>query len=181
MTLGQKLALSTSIAICLAMVATAQSPQTPPKPATPANSANPKAPEQFDKVHESVFTKGQSRGSQQTHRRSGALPGRARQQRPDSSQELHRRAHFRPDEARQHSSRGPSHPMRNSSVAPTSMRQARCRRADEVRRLLPARIPSKRDKLIDKLVGSEEFAEQWAWHLGRHACAQQGHRPTTSG
>lgn len=38
--------------------------------------------------------------------------------------------------------------------------------ADDVRQFVASADPGKRDKLIDKLIPSQEFAEQWAWHWG---------------
>lgn len=35
-----------------------------------------------------------------------------------------------------------------------------------VRRFLADKTPQKRDKVIDSLIGTEEFAEQWAWYWG---------------
>ena len=37
---------------------------------------------------------------------------------------------------------------------------------DAVRSFLASTDPEKRDKVIDSLIGSELFAEQWAWHYG---------------
>lgn len=36
--------------------------------------------------------------------------------------------------------------------------------ADAVRRFAAEKDPQKRDKLIDSLIASDEFPEQWAWH-----------------
>src|SRR5439155_535328 len=36
--------------------------------------------------------------------------------------------------------------------------------ADDVRQFLASKDANKRDAVIDKLVGSTEFAEQWAWY-----------------
>ena len=38
--------------------------------------------------------------------------------------------------------------------------------ADGVRSFLASTDPEKRDKLIDSLIGTELFAEQWAWYYG---------------
>jgi hypothetical protein len=38
--------------------------------------------------------------------------------------------------------------------------------ADVVRRFLADTDPNKRDKLIDSLIGTEEFTDQWAYHYG---------------
>src|SRR5438552_5926362 len=38
--------------------------------------------------------------------------------------------------------------------------------ADQVRAFLSNTDPDKRDKLIDSLIGSEEFTDQWAYHFG---------------
>ncbi len=38
--------------------------------------------------------------------------------------------------------------------------------ADDIRRFLDDPSPDKRERLIDELVGTEEFAEQWAWFFG---------------
>ena len=38
--------------------------------------------------------------------------------------------------------------------------------ADAVREFVASTDPQKRDKLIDSLIGTEEFAEQWAWMWG---------------
>ena len=38
--------------------------------------------------------------------------------------------------------------------------------AEVVRKFVASKEPQKRDKLIDSLVGTEEFAEQWAWMWG---------------
>ena len=38
--------------------------------------------------------------------------------------------------------------------------------SDAVRRFVMSTDPDKRDKLVDSLVGTEEFAEQWAWFWG---------------
>lgn len=38
--------------------------------------------------------------------------------------------------------------------------------ADDVRRFVASTDPQKRDRLIDRLVGTDEFAEQWAWFYG---------------
>src|SRR5207249_2013183 len=38
--------------------------------------------------------------------------------------------------------------------------------ADQVRAFIANKDPNKRDKLIDSLIGTEEFAEQWAWFYG---------------
>src|SRR5262245_54665683 len=37
---------------------------------------------------------------------------------------------------------------------------------DKVRSFVADRDPNKRDKLIDSLIGTEEFADQWAYHYG---------------
>jgi hypothetical protein len=37
---------------------------------------------------------------------------------------------------------------------------------DDIRSFLGSTDPAKRDKLIDSLIGTELFAEQWAWHYG---------------
>src|SRR5438552_14284512 len=37
---------------------------------------------------------------------------------------------------------------------------------DQVRSFLNDRDPNKRDKLIDTLIGTEEFTDQWAYHFG---------------
>jgi hypothetical protein len=54
--------------------------------------------------------------------------------------------------------------------------------AETVRKFLADKNPQKRDLLIDSLVGSEEFAEQWGWLwgdlfrvLGRSGDGNQGH------
>lgn len=38
--------------------------------------------------------------------------------------------------------------------------------ADQVRDFVKSTDPAKRDKLVDQIVGTPEFAEQWAWHYG---------------
>ncbi len=38
--------------------------------------------------------------------------------------------------------------------------------ADAVKAFVASKDPEKRDKLIDSLIGTEEFAEQWAWFWG---------------
>jgi hypothetical protein len=38
--------------------------------------------------------------------------------------------------------------------------------SNEVRQFIANKDPNKRDQLIDKLIPSKEFAEQWAWHWG---------------
>lgn len=38
--------------------------------------------------------------------------------------------------------------------------------ADKVREFTASKDPQKRDKLVDSLIGSEEFADQWAWFWG---------------
>lgn len=54
--------------------------------------------------------------------------------------------------------------------------------ADDVRKFLADTDPQKRDKLIDTLIGTEAFAEQWGWLwgdlfriLGRSGDGNQGH------
>src|SRR5207244_3471008 len=37
---------------------------------------------------------------------------------------------------------------------------------DQVRSFLSDTNPNKRDKLIDSLIGSEEFTDEWAYHFG---------------
>ena len=38
--------------------------------------------------------------------------------------------------------------------------------SDAVRKFIDNTDPQKRDKVIDSLIGTEEFAEQWAWFFG---------------
>jgi hypothetical protein len=164
MTLGQKLALSTSIAICLAMVATAQSPQTPPKPAAPPNSANPKAPEQFDKIHESVFSKTDKsqEAGKLTDDASKALPGRAlagpipRKNYIDE----HIFGRIERDKIPHAGLSTDEEFIRRVYIDATGMLPT----AEDVRQFVASKQAGKRDTLIDKLVGSKEFADQWAWY-----------------
>ena len=37
---------------------------------------------------------------------------------------------------------------------------------DQVLQFIASKDPAKRDKLIDALIGTDEFAEQWAWFFG---------------
>ncbi len=156
MTLVQKFALSASIVVCIAIVATAQNP---PKPAP-----KPK-PEEFDKIHEAVFSK--TNKAEETGKLtddvSKALPGRTATGAPISRKNYideHIFGRMDRDKIPHAGLSTDEEFMRRASIDATGLLPT----ADDVRQFAASKTPNKRDALIDKLVGSKEFAEQWAWY-----------------
>ena len=59
-----------------------------------------------------------------------------------------------------------SREMRSFSAGPTWMPSVFCRPPIRFVLSWPITDPNKRDKLIDSLIGTEAFTDQWAYHYG---------------
>jgi hypothetical protein len=141
-----------------ALIAAAQSP--PPKPA-PA-----KDPDRFEKAHEAVFGTQPNKAaeaSRLTQAVAAPLP-------PGATQKIVRKNLI--DEfifARMELDRIPHAPLASDEEFVRRVyldATGGLPPPDAVRAFLENRDPQKRDKLIDSLVGSEEFANEWAWYWG---------------
>ncbi len=157
MKLVLKLALFTSVMLSLIMVLTAQKPPQAP----------PKAPnmEEVDRIHESVFsrTSKAEEATKLTEEASRALPGKALGSGPIPRKNYIDEFIFSRIEKDKIPHAGLSTDeefIRRVYVDATGLLPA----SDQVREFVADRNAGKRDRLIDKLVGSREFAEQWAWH-----------------
>ena len=158
MRLVAKLAFSTSALIAFTTVMVGQKPQTPTPP--------PKAPdmEKVDKIHESVFSKTNKadEAAKLTEEMAKTLPGAAKVGPVTRKNYIDEILFTRMDRDKiPHAGLSTDEEflrrvyMDATGVLPT---------ADEVRQFLANKDANKRDQLIDKLVGSKEFAEQWAWY-----------------
>src|SRR5262245_28028477 len=158
MRLVAKLAVSTGVLIAFTTVIVGQKPQT----ATPP----PKTPdmEKVDKIHESVFSKTNKadEASKLTEEMSKALPGAAKvgpvTRRNYIDEVLFSRMDR--DKITHVSISADEEVIGRVYMDPTGVLPT----ADDVRQFMSNKDANKRDQLIDKLVGSKEFAEQWAWY-----------------
>jgi hypothetical protein len=145
------------LAGCMAFTALAQDP---PKPAPPADQ------DRYEKAHEGVFGAQPDKAaeaSRLTQAVAAALP-------PSATQAIVRKNLI--DQAifgRMERDHVPH--------APVASDEEFVRRVyldatgglpspDAVRAFLASRDPKKRDQLIDSLIGTEEFANEWAWYWG---------------
>jgi len=158
MKLTSKMLLFGAITLSLVLVVAAQKQQPQPQP-------KPQDPAEFDKIHESVFNKtdkGDEAGKL-TEEASRALPSSAVNSGPITRKNYVDEFIFGRIERDKIPHAGLSTDeefVRRAYVDATGLLPA----ADDVRQFVASKDVDKRNKLIDRLVPSKEFAEQWAWY-----------------
>jgi hypothetical protein len=148
------------ITLSLVLVVAAQKQQPQPQPSPQVQN-----PEQFDKVHESIFNKSDKADDtgRLTEEASHALPGRPGDGGPIPHKNYIDDYIFGRIERDHIPHAGLSTDeefIRRAYVDATGLLPM----SEDVRQFVASKDAAKRDKLIDKLISSKEFAEQWAWY-----------------
>jgi len=148
-------------AVCLGFASLLTLAQTPPQ-TPPAQN-----PDRFEKAHEGILSTAPDKGkqaSQLTEAVAAATPLKASNQ-PIVRKNLIDEQIF----SRMEKNKIPHAPLasdeefvRRAYLDATGALPS----PDAVRAFLADRDPSRRDKLVDALVGSDEFANEWAWYWG---------------
>jgi hypothetical protein len=155
-----KALLFASVTLSLVLVVAAQKQQ--PQPQSSPKAQNP---EEFDKIHEPIFNTSDKadEAGKLTEEASHALPGRA----TDSGPIPHKNyiddyilGRIERDGIPHAGLSTDEEFIRRAYVDATGLLPS----ADDVRQFVASKDSAKRDKLIDKLVPSKQFAEQWAWY-----------------
>src|SRR5213594_2398 len=157
-----KLVLMATMILCLGLVVTAQGPQT----GQPAQ-VQPQDPDRVDAAHQELLNAKDkaAEASRLTEAVAPALPGAGSSTAPIPRKNFIDEYIF----GRMERDKIPHAPLagdeeflRRAYLDATGLLPT----ADQVRAFLSNTDPDKRDKLIDSLIGSEEFTDQWAYHFG---------------
>jgi hypothetical protein len=158
--------LGFGVVVCLAAGTSAQQQQQQ-RQQPPAAEKKEQKVEQFDKIHEAIFSKTDKteEASKLTEEAARLLPAKA-----SSFSRIPRKNYIDEHIFGRIERDGIPHAglssdeefIRRAYLDATGLLPG----AEDVRQFVANTDAAKRDKLIDKLVPSQEFAEQWAWHWG---------------
>src|SRR5438552_3656234 len=155
-----KLVLMATAIFCLTFVVTAQGPQN--------GQALPQVdPDRVDTAHQELLNAKDkaAEASKLTDAVAPALPGAAASTAPIPRKNFideHIFGRIEKDNIPHAPLAGDEEFLRRAYLDATGLLPA----PDRVRSFLSDMDPNKRDKLIDSLIGSEEFTDEWAYHFG---------------